>query len=149
MRTGTYASLVISGFKIKHQELTSLLGINPTRAENEGEESQGKFGLKEKKSYIVPDSLWEFRTDIEFETDEEYNETFEKHLENIFVKLRPVKEQFLKLTKDCDAFVYMLIEYHDYTPYLEIPKKIINELAEFKLNLYFKFYFIEDPEIEK
>ena len=150
MKTGTYTRLIITRFEMKHEELSALLGITPTEAENEGEEytTKNKFPEKRRK-YIAKESSWELRTDLAFEVEEEYTQTFEKHLNNVFEKLRPVKDKFLEATKNCQAWIYMVIDYYDFTPYLDIKKEMSKQLAEFNLDLYFKFYFIEDPEIEK
>lgn len=127
-----------------------MLGITPTDAQNKGESYLHKNKFAEKrKPYIAHESSWELRNDLKLESDKEYSEIFEGHMENIFEKLRPVKEKFLEVTKNCEAWIYMVVDYYDFSPYLDVRKKISKQLAEFNLDLIFKFYFVENEQLEK
>lgn len=54
MSSKIWVELIISGFPMSHQELTQILGIQPTEAENKGDLYLSQSG----KTFVLSDSSW-------------------------------------------------------------------------------------------
>ncbi len=75
--TKTWIDFWITDFPMKHEELTELLGIQPTEAENKGDESYKK---RKKTPYNIAHSSWKLSSNI---GEEKYIPEHINHMFNI------------------------------------------------------------------
>jgi len=143
-----WTTLKIVGFDMKHEELTSLLKIIPFDAHNKNDLLT--IGKKKIRQVIAEHSFWALRSDSSLETEAsgDYEEMFEAHINNILEKILPVKDKFLEVTKNCDAWIEITMEINEWHSYIELSRKTTKQLSEFNLYAHFDLHYMGD-EIDK
>ncbi len=131
--TKTYIDFWISDFSMKHEELTELLGIQPTEAENKGDEFYNK---SKKKSDHLAHSMWKLSSNLGAE------KSVEEHLKYMLNLLVPKKEIIKSIFKDSEPLHLQILIYRDpdFRDYFEIQPYILKELSEMNILLFVNMY---------
>jgi hypothetical protein len=114
-----------SHFPMKHEELTKLLGIKPTLAQNEGEQSK-----RTTKPFLARFNAWEIKSQIG--KDKQVIE----HVESLLEILRPKKDIIRSVSAEYGSVMGIVI-YCDpnYSECFHIDLQIIKELADMNIAL--------------
>jgi len=122
MKTKIWAEFIINKFPMKHEELTKLLEIVPTKAENAGDTLFHPNG----KSYVLKHSSWTLDSGCKS------NVGFSTPIVTLLEKIRPKKDRFVKMCEKYTLFLNVVIHiYGDERPYIGWESKIMKELAEY------------------
>jgi len=144
-----WTQLKVIDFEIKHEDVSSLLGLTPFDAYNKGDLLT--FKNKKVKDRIADHDYWELRSDSDLISEDEgdYEDMFEAHISNILEKLLPVKDKFLEITKLGDTWIEMIVEFHEWHSYIELKREVTKQLAEFNLYIHFDLKYNSDKENEE
>lgn len=131
--TEVHVEFVLSDFPMKHEELTTLLGIQPTEAENVGDEL---FSVREKKPFKLAHNSWKFNSNIGAE------KSVEEHLKHMLEILVPKKEIIKTIFKDSEPLYLQILLYmdQDFRDYFVIEPYILKELSDMNIELAVNMY---------
>jgi hypothetical protein len=117
-------------FPMKHEELTKLLGIQPTKFWNKGDMSQSL------KPRVLEFSRWTLESDIDPQLDPE------EHLSNIYNIILPKKEIIKKVSQDIGPPFLEIVLYVDPDFYeaVYIEPNILKELGDMEIQLQVHIY---------
>jgi hypothetical protein len=126
MPTKIWVELIISGFPMPHEELTQILGIQPTEAENKGDLYHSQSG----KSFILSESSWTLSSGLTSEKG------ITEQMEAILDKIRPLRNSFIGITEKYSSDINIVIHSSSIqTPYIGWESSLIKELAALNLSM--------------
>ncbi len=136
--TNVFVDFWLTNFSMKHEELSKLLNIVPTRAENIGDERHLKNSKK--TILIVKESNWQLESDIGL------NKPIEEHIKHIFNILHPKKEIIKSISQKPTQSSLQILFYKDpyWREYFEIDSDIVKELAEMNISISVNIYSLSD-----
>lgn len=119
-----------SHFPMKHEELTKLLGIEPTLAQNEGEQSK-----RTNKPFLARFNSWELKSLIGEEKQ------VIQHVESLLEILRPKKDIIRSVSAEYGSAMNIVIVCDpNYSECFHLDLHIIKELADMNIELGVHFY---------
>jgi hypothetical protein len=121
-----WVEMLIVDFPMTHQELTELLGVQPTEAENKGDMYHSQSG----KSFILSHSSWKLESGLSSDSG------ILEHMEALLNKIRPFREKFLKICKEYPPDINIIIHTPSVgTPHIGWESWMIRELAEYNASM--------------
>lgn len=119
-----------SHFPMKHEELTKLLGIEPTLAQNEGEQSK-----RTTKAFLARFNHWELESLIGKEKQ------VIQHVEYLLEILRPKKDIIRSIAAKYGSTMNIVIVCDpNYSECFHLGLHVIKELADMNIELGVHFY---------
>ena len=135
METEVFADLIVSDFSMTHEEFTKSIGIEPTEAENVGDEV---FNKKKNTSYILKYNSWTLTSQLD------KHSSVNEHLKYLIDKVTLNKSNFVELTKDLEPTIKIVMNTealrHDS---YEIESVVLKTLGEMSISLVFSVYSVE------
>lgn len=127
--------ILISNFECHPDEITTQLGIKPTDIKIKGEY---RFVDKKKTHKMLnKESLWILDSELS------RNIPIEKHLEHLLNKIKPYKQNFIKIANKYSLELTCAVYYYEANPGINLKKEILKEIAELNLELGFDIYCLE------
>jgi hypothetical protein len=140
MDTKIWVELNISGFPMPHEELSQILGVQPTEAENKGDLYHSQSG----KSFVLSESAWTLSSGLTSEIG------LVEQMEALLNKLRPFKQNFITITSRFSSDLNITIHTSALgTPFIGWENWMIKELAEYNLSMGIDLSIEEVDNIEK
>lgn len=135
--TKTWINFIITDFPMKHEELTELLGIQPTEARNKGDEF---FSIRCKKIDYHAYNSWILRSNI---GEEKY---IPEHINHMFDIIYSKKSVLLPLLKNIEPALLniKLHKDHKFREYFEIEPHILKELGEMNILVSVDIYSVDE-----
>jgi len=136
--SNVFVDFWISNFPMKHQELTELLQIIPTKAENIGDERHLKNSKK--TIIIVKENSWNLESNIGIQRP------IQEHLKHIFNIINPKKEIIKSIVQKPTEASLQILMYMDpyWREYFEIDSDFVKDLGEMNISLSVNIYSISE-----
>jgi hypothetical protein len=134
MKDSIKSELVISGFNISPEEVTTRIGLEPTRVVLEGDIKRADPSGAN-PPVLHKQSVWVIQTDISPDT------SFDGHLKQTLEKLRPYGNAIAEIADkyECELSIYGFAENADRIA-IHINKDEIKELAQLGIGLDVDIY---------
>jgi DNA-binding XRE family transcriptional regulator len=132
MKTHSKVKFIISGFPMSPNELTKIIGINPTSISE-----KGKF--TEKYKQVIKENSWsinsELGTDVDIQTQTDF----------LLEKIRPQKPKLLEICRSYPPLLNCTVRiYGGDRPPLDLSKENIRELSEYNAEFGIDIYIFEE-----
>lgn len=135
--TKTWIDFWITDFPMKHEELTELLGIQPTEAENKGDEF---YNRSKKKIDYLAHNKWKLSSNI---GDEKYIPEHVNHMFNIIHSKKAILQPLLNSIEPAYLNITLHID-HKFREYFEIEPRILKELGEMNILVSVDIYSVDE-----
>lgn len=127
-----YAWLLISDFDLNPDEITSQLGIEPTKTRVKGEYRLA--GKKKPNQMINTSNQWILDSELP------NNISIEKQIHFLLEKIRPHKQKFQEITKKYYTEFSCALYFYDANPGIHVDSSLLKELAELNVKLDLDIY---------
>lgn len=121
--------------EILPENITEKVGLQPSGTHLKGQH------ISSNSSHQYKDHLWEIKSQLNSSAD------IQAHVINILDQLRPFKKRIIQTTKSMSKELALTIFYYESRPSMHFTRGIIEELAEYELEMDFDIYFIEKNKI--
>lgn len=128
MITHSKVKFIISGFTIEPDELTKIIGINPTSTSEKGK-------LTDKYKQVIKENSWSLCSGLSKEVDIQTQTDF------LLEKLRPQKSKLIEICKEFPPLLNCTVRiYGGDRPPLDLSKENIKELSEYNAEFGIDIY---------
>jgi len=127
-----HAWLLVRSFEFHPKEITKQLGLEPTDIKVKGE--YRIVGKKKPHKMLNKENLWILDSELP------RNIPIEKHLEHLVNKIKPYKQNFIKIANQYSLELTCAIYYYEANPGINLDKNILKELAELNIELGLDIY---------
>lgn len=126
------AWFLIRGFEFHPRELTKQIGIEPTDIKVKGE--YRIVNPKTSHKMLNKENLWILYSSLP------HNVPIEQHIEHLLNKIRPSKQNFIRIAKQYSLEFTCAIYYYEANPGINLTNKILREIAELGIELGLDIY---------
>ena len=126
--------LVIRDFDCSPEELTRQLEIQPTETLKKGEYRM--VGKKNPTKMLNKINYWKFAPNVSEDV------SIERQFKILLEKLKPFKENFIKVSKKYTLRITCAAYYYEINPGINLSPEILEEIAQLHAEIRFDLYFL-------